>query len=303
MVHESIIKVLDRAMYYVTNVYGGAPNLISHLERLDGGEGRVLERVHKLLSHYKGVHVISPWELILPLFQGDDLQGFSLDDSIVPEVPYSVFTWEGDLLYKVSNHLGWFGYSPLDKTLALQSLVGDMYFLQYRTYGHTKTILLLVNNPSLSNVKVLSNKALQAPLDNSRMEMPSDNVITLFCTSIRPTQLTIYHWATVPNSIPTLEQVKGSIGATKEVYYIEPWDDKILWFPKASGWVYMETDKPINISRPLGDGVDRFTQATQFVWYIAVGRELNTMLVRPGANRKPPELSREGIIRLEVNLS
>ena len=303
MVHESVVKVLDRAMYYLTSVYGGAPNLIDYLEQLDGGEGRVQERIHKILSHYKGVQVISPWQLTIQLFQGDNLQGFSLDESVVPEVPYSVYTWDGDLLYRVSNHEGWFGYSPLDKTLILQSRIGDMYFLQYRTYQDVKTTLLLVNNPSLSKVKVLNNKALQAPLDNSRMEMPSDNVITLLCKDIGPCTLSIYHWATVPNNIPTPNQIKESIAKTTETYFIEPWDERVLWFPKVSGWVYMESDRPIAISRPFGDGVDRFTQATQYVWYVAVGRELNTMLVRPGVNRKPPDLSREGIIKLEVKLS
>lgn len=303
MVHQSVAKVLDRAMYYVTNVYGGAPNLISYLEQLDGGEGRVQERIHKILSHHKGAQVISPWSHTIQLFQGDNFQGYALDESVVPEIPYSVYTWEGDLLYKVSSHLGWFGYSPLDKVLVLQSRIGDMYFLQYRTYGDTKTILLLINNPSLSQVKVLNNRALQAPLDNSRMEMPSDNVITLLCEQIKPCTLSIYHWATIPSNVPTPQQIKESTTKTIETYYIEPWDDKVLWFPKVSGWVYMEASRPINITRPFGNGVDRFTQATQFVWYVAVGREINTMLVRPGVNRKPPDLSREGIINLEVELS
>lgn len=303
MVHDSVVRVLDRSMYYVTQVFGGAPNLILHMNNLDGGEPRVQERVRKILANYKGVQVISPWSMNVQLFQGDDRQGYSLEDSVVPEVPYSVYTWEGDLLYRVSNHMGWFGYSPLDKTLILQSHIGDMYYLQYRTYGDTKTLLLLVNNPVMNKTKVLSNKALQAPKEESRMEVPSDNTITFDCKAIKPNTLYIYHWPTIPNTIPTPDQIKEAYNMTVETHYLEPWEDKLIWFPKVSGWVYLETDRPISISRPLGDGVDRFTQATPYVWYVAVGKELNTMLVRPGVNRMPPNLSREGVIRLEAILT
>lgn len=303
-INPSIVKVIDKAFYYVTQAFGGAPNLISYMANLDGGVDRLQERVVKILSHQGGIDVISPWQYSVELFQGDALQGFSVEDTMIPDLPYSVFDWEGRLLYRVSNNSGSFGYSPLDKILVLQSRIGDMYFLQYRTYSGVKTKLLLANNPTLNTMKVLSNKALQAPDEDLRYEIPSDNTITFSVTSlVKPLTIRVYRLPSAPVSVPTPDTIKSSPSGQVETFPVESWDDRIIWYPKVSGWVYLEGDRPLTISRPYGDGADRFTQATAYVWYCAVGKELNSLLVRPGVGRTPPEFSRDGLIKLEANLS
>lgn len=64
---------------------------------------------------------------------------------IQPEYPYEVFSWEGELLYRVSNHEGIFGNSSLDQRLLLGSETGDIYFLRYQGLKSLCLKVLLVD--------------------------------------------------------------------------------------------------------------------------------------------------------------
>lgn len=70
--------------------------------------------------------------------------GSSSESIIQPEYPYEVFSLEGELLYRVSNHGGIFGASSLDQRLLLGSDTGDIYFLRYQSLRgpHQKALLI-----------------------------------------------------------------------------------------------------------------------------------------------------------------
>lgn len=297
---EDINRVLNRAMYYVVDAYGGAPDLLSLMADLPDSM-TLQEQVHRLLSHRGGVHVVSPWGLTFPLYEGTEAFGYE-SASIVPNIPYSVHTWEGDLLYKVVEHQGWFGHSVLDKTLVLQSLAGQMYYLQYTAYEGKVTRLLLVNNMALSDAKALNNPALVPPPIANLEVLPQQHSITLHIPMrLRGQTISLYSLTSAPVGIPNLDQVKGN--GIRELIYLSDMDALAMFYPKESAWFCaFQGSTPLSLANVRGTGVDRFTPATNYLWYIAIGKELNTLLVRPGVNRIPPEYSLFDVIKVEVDL-
>lgn len=298
MIPLALMQTIERDMHYVVSVFNGAPNLVDAMRGLGWSDREVVRRLYLLISHPEEVKVISPWSQTFPLFDelGEELYGKS---SITPNTPYSVHTIDGDLLYRVLPHGGWYGTSTLDRALLLQSFTGDMYYLQYQTFTRPYTYLLLINNQSMGQLSI-NPPGLVEPAGQPSI-LPGDNRIT-FSTS-RKGRLEVRYLVSTPISIPSTTHIREQ--GTVEYHTLEAWDDKFMWFPKGAGWLAIYHDGvPLPLGGVMGAGVDRVIPVNQYVLYIAQGNIDMTSVrqVLGETVRRPPDLSREQVIQAQVTV-
>lgn len=323
MLDRSHLLELRSKFYYVSHSFGSPEQLVETIGN-DSNDNDELEiKIHQILSHPDHVRVISPWDTRFDLVEVNGY-GVTNERSIVIEAPYKVFDFNRCLLYTVSKHQGVWGDSPLDKLLILQSPSGRIFYLQHSTYIDTKrTLLLIVNNLALNGSNSLAdNDALRTPpyvnsRSGSNLNKPSiepqDNHI-LFTTPRIYSQdqfITIYHLKSNPSIIPSYEQIKSSRETKVLGYPVMSRGERLTYFPSASGWVYIEgrvgeIEYPLNIGEIKGNGVDRFVEAGRYVYYVAVGDEMDTVMLRQKMGlitRRPPDFSQRDVIQLECQLS
>ncbi len=307
MIPLELLQVVERDLHYVVSVFNGAPNLVDAMRGLGWTDADIVRRLYLLLSHPEEVKVISPWAQTFPLFDeltardapwsaGEELYG---NASITPGSPYSVHTIDGELLYRVLPHGGWFGTSTLDRTLLLQSFTGDMYYLQYQTFTKPYTYLLLINNQSIGQLSINPPGLVEpAGIPNT---LPADNRITFSTT--RKGRLEVRYLISTPITIPstTLIRQQGVV----EYHTLEEWDDKFMWFPHGAGWLAIFQDGvPLRLGDIMGAGVDRVIAVNDYVLYIAQGNIDMTSVrqVLGETVRRPPDLSRAQVIQAQVRV-
>jgi hypothetical protein len=298
MIPEELLRVLERDMYYLTSTFNGAPNLVEAMKATGLSDTQIVRRIYAVLSHPHDVKVVSPWDKTFPLFDevGEELYG---ESTIVPSSPYSIHTLDGELIYRVYPHGGWFGTSTLDRVLLMQSYTGDMYYLQYRTFTRPYTYLLVINNQSMGQLSI-NPPGLVEP-EGSPHTVPADNYIT-FSTS-RKGRLELRYLESTPITVPSTTAIKerGSV----EYYTLENWDDKFIWFPQGAGWVSIYIDgAPLPLMDIEGVGIDRVVLANDYTLYVAHG-DIDMTSVRQALGetvRRPPDLSRDRTIKVRVTL-
>jgi hypothetical protein len=323
MLDRSHILELRSKFYYVSHSFGSPEDLIQTVADDSNDQEEVELKIHQILSHPDHVRVISPWDTRFDLIE-ENVYGVPNEKSIVIESPYQVFDFNRCLLYTVSQHEGTWGNSPLDKLLMLQSPSGRIFYLQHATFTDTKrTLLLIVNNLALTGGNALAdNDLLKTPpftdatsgsnLNKPAIE-PQDNIILLNTSRTLPRNsfITIYHLKSSPSVIPIYLDVINNPETTSYGYPITSIGERLSYFPSASGWVYIQVrieniNAPVSIEDIKGNGVDRFVQANQFVYYVAVGDEMDTVMLRQKlglVTRRPPDFSQRDVIQLEANLS
>lgn len=298
MIPLDLVRVVERDLHYVVNVFNGAPNLVDAMRGLGWSDREVVRRLYLLLSHPEEVKVISPWDQTFPLFDevGEELYGHS---SITPGSPYSVHNVDGELLYRVLPHGGWYGTSTLDRALLLQSFTGDMYYLQYQTFTRPYTYLLLINNQSMGQLSI-NPPGLVEP-EGVPSTLPADNRITF--TTSRRGRLEVRYLVSTPITIPTTTNIRQQ--GIVEYHTLEAWDDKFMWFPHGAGWLAVYQDGvPLPLRDVMGAGIDRVIPVNEYVLYIAQGNIDMTSVrqVLGETVRRPPDLSRSQVIQAQVTI-
>ena len=322
MLNRSHILELRSKFYYVSHSFGGPEDLIQSISDDSNDQEEVELKIHQILSHPDHVRVISPWDTRFDLIE-ENAYGTPNEKSIVIESPYQVFDFNRCLLYTVSQHNGIWGDSPLDKLLLLQSPSGRLFYLQHSTFTDTKrTLLLIVNNLALVGSNALAdNDLLKTPpftdstngsnLNKPAVE-PQDNIILLYTSPTLPrdSSIIIYHLKSSPSVIPIDTTLINNPETTIHTYPITYKGEAISYFPSNSGWIHIRkkvggTSSPVSIENIKGNGVDRLVQANESVYYVAVGDEMDTVMLRQKlglVTRRPPDFSQRDVIQLEANL-
>lgn len=301
MFSEAVIEELRKRYYYVSHNFGGPDDLVSSIRSVYDSLSTE-ERVHRLLSHPGYLAVISPWKPYLRLDE----------EYVLHTKAYSVYTVEGRFLYRVKNHDGVFGNSILDKTLILQSLSGSIYYLQYQAIDNYKTVLLLVNNLALTPSLPTTDKSyLEAP-DPPILE-PSEYYLILDASQVLSNEIlnniNIHFLPTNAINLKTADDIISSSISTVEPFTLSSSDSTLMWFPQRSGWLTIT--KGVNnlqsllIDDVLGTGDDRLIYSGNGSYYIALGNEEDTNMIRQElglVTRRPAGFTTANKIKLTGSL-
>jgi hypothetical protein len=302
---EEILEELRQRYYYTSQKFGGPEAMIRQISLADDDFSTTF-KISRLLSHSGEIKVISPWDFLF------EMKGASEEDSIIPSHGYKINDIDGRLLYRVTKHGAIWGESLLDKALVLQSMTGYMFYLTYTTFQGIQQSLLIINNLALRLSNPISDDdAIRVPAPPS-IE-PSNNYINIECSQVLlngPSSITIttLFLKSVGHTPPTLEYVSSNPLTIKEEHYLSSDDSLFIYFPKESGWFFIQLNNqtPLELINLIGAGDDRFIQANEYLFYIALGEELNTSLLRQSMgliNRRPAAFSRDNIIRLTLEAS
>lgn len=307
---------LERKAKAVTNAFGGGDKLIATVAAsldLPINSIEVIYELTKFLYHPDIIVMVAPWSYIFSIVTYTDAG--SLDElSCISDEPYSVYSTDGRLLYSVSNHLGIFGNSVLDRALMAEADPGSIFYLQFPTYkGYRRTILLIVNRES--PVKILDNPYFKP--GESRTKQDALNYINLDAsTSNRNTSqlgnpiypITYYYKVANPGYIVNIDDVIQD--HTNVITFNLDLEDYIHIYPKESQWAVFtqfngdSTDilKVIDIS---GDS-SRFIDMGGGLYYIAASVDTDINLVRQSlglVNVLPPNPSQISSINMKGSLT
>lgn len=258
-----------------------------------------------MLSHPGYLAVVSPWKPYL-----------NLEDPYEPNVihsePYTVYNSEGRFIYRVRSHEGIFGNSVLDKVLILQSLSGSIYYLQYKASDSYKTVLLMVNNLALdTSLPTTDRSYLEAP--EPPILEPSEYYLILDASQVIPStgdSVNIHFLPTDSFRVKTGEDIVNDPITITEPYILNQSDSTLMWFPQKSGWLSITKGTTslsfLLIDDVLGTGDDRLIYSGNSAYYIALGHEEDTNMIRQElglATRRPPGFTLSNKIKLTGTLT
>lgn len=312
---ERIYKQLELRFPQVTASFGGADNFLEVLSQNSVYSYEIDAQLNALLSHADATVVITPTNLTFKLYEV--YSGVAESNSIQFEEPYSVHNLEGQLLYRVSEHNGIFGYSPLDRALLLQSKPGQFYYLHYSTYTGKRTLLLVVNvfmieskkkvaiGPTLREQQPveLLNQSLNTilfKLSNGQRDMSQPGL------PLYPVR--VYFLQSPPGRVPSRTEVTTNPISEKTEYEMEL-DSSFVIHPQTSGWLVFNQvtrsgELPLEIQGMTGAGVHRLIEASPGVYYVGVSSEISLNQLNQALNvlgRVDTEMGNQ-VINLRVEL-
>lgn len=297
---EEILEQLRVKFYYTSQKFGGPEAMLKQLS-LTNDEWSINYKVSRLLSHPGPIRVISPWEISF------SMPGIEEGDARVTSSPYQVHNLDGLLIYKVNSPSLVWGNSSLDKLLTLQSQTGEFFYLSYKTFIGTQTVLLIVNNLALRSAAPISDDDyIRVPA--ARDQEVSNNYITLNCSAITsiPTTVSTVFLKSVAHRPPTLEYVRSNPLSKKEEYFLDSDDSTFLFLPRESGWLNLSLgNTPLSLTSITGTGDDRLIEVSTGLYYIAVGSEMDTNILRQSMgvfSRRPAAFSRDDVIKLTADV-
>lgn len=229
-----------------------------------------------LANHSGPTTIVSPWKLAVNLLDSQQ----SGSQQIITSEPYRVFTIQGELLYTVSNHFGYFGSSSLDVALISQSKLLDFYYLEYQTSTTPSMVLLVVNKFMPLSSQQQINKEVKDNLTSSSNQVTfkliTANVNTsLVGNPIAP--INIYMLEGYPSSIPTPLSIKDNPLSTVISYDLEETGQTVI--PQFSGWVVIHqtivgVDYFLRLI-PTNTGYLRLIEAAPNLYYLALPEDLS----------------------------
>jgi len=189
-------------------------------------------------------------------------------DSILLDEPYVVSNMRGEVLYKVSEHVGYFGRSNYDKYLITNSGVIGLYLLEYPTHSGYKIKVLIVDNTYdiLPKLEFKPNLNTEVNLENvtrnsNSIHINSDSYFEVFYLNKPITNFI---------SVNLIENNPDT-----EIYN----SDKFLTFiPKESGWIIFKKDGLyVTYNSINGNGLDRLIQIDSIdpIYYVFIGNSFN----------------------------
>ena len=238
MLPRTLVNEIEKELPYLILNFGGVENFITYLKQsLDIGEflprrgmsdktyQRAMNYVYTLLTHALDTVIISPWAITVDL---TEIQNGNIitKDSIDIEEPYTIHDIDGNLLYTVKDHKGFFGHSRLDRLLINNSVNTDAYFLKYKKYDGSEKIKLLVVN--LFSRQILVQNDLLETVD-------SINQSNITIANFSSLTTTLYIFETVPILPPNLTDIQ-TLG---EANIIQPNSTRSI-VPSSGMWLYME---------------------------------------------------------------
>ena len=280
MIPRSLINQVEKQVPYLIKSYGGANNFIRYIKQnLDitrSGTKRTISNaqyqnainyLYTILEKKDEILLISPWSFIFDLATLEDTQSFT-PDSIDFDIPYTVHDLQGNLLYTVKQHNGFFGRSQLDKLLMNRSTNTSAYFLKYITFNGTPRVKLILINLFTREVLVQS-ELLQT------VESLNQSNITFANFSNSPVVITTYE--TTPSSNPNLTDI-FNLGFNEEV---QP-NTSRSFVPRRGTWFLIQTPNLINRTQITNSDNDIFIRAggqvgTYELYYF--GLNVNTALL------------------------
>lgn len=254
MIPHSLANELDKELPYLIRSYGGLPNFLAYMKQnLDihklGTRSnlptnvyqKAINFIYTILSKKNNLILISPWSLTVDLAVLENDNQVSAE-SIDFDEPYTVHDLQGNLLYTVKGHNGFFGRSQLDKLLINNSVNTSAYYLNYVDYnGFKHTKLLMV---TLFTKEILVENDLLQTVDSI-----NQSNITIANFSSAPVLVTTYEG--IPQSNPSVASIQ-SLGFNET---IEPQTSR-SFVPTKGTWYYIETFNNIvrtQITRPDND--------------------------------------------------
>lgn len=213
MIPRSLANELDKELPYLLRSYGGLNNFITYVKQnLDVpiiGRRRTLSTatyqnvitfIYTILTRRQDLILISPWSLIVDLAVIEDDNQVSAESIDFTE-PYTIHDLDGNLLYTVQGHNGFFGRSELDKILINNSVNTSAYYLNYKDYnGFSQTKLLMV---TLFTKEILVENDLLQTVDSI-----NQSNVTFANFSSNPVTITTYEG--IPQSNPSDVTIRNS---------------------------------------------------------------------------------------------
>jgi hypothetical protein len=297
---EEILEQLRVKFYYTSQKFGGPEAMLQQLS-LTNDEWSTNYKVSRLLSHPGPIRVVSPWDInfLMP--------GLKEGDSIVTSHPYQVHDMDGRLIYKVSSSSSSWGTSTLDKLLVLQSQTGEFFYLSYKTFLDTQRVLLIINNLAIRSSQPISDDDfIRVPA--AQDQHVSNNHIKLDCSSlnINPFLVTTYFLKSVAHRPPAISYITSNPLTKREDYYLTQDDSSFLFLPRESGWLHLSSNSHLlGLQDLIGVGDDRLIEVSPSLYYLAVGAEMDTNILRQSMgvfSRRPPGFSRDDVIKLSAQV-
>jgi hypothetical protein len=190
----------------------------------------------------------------------------------------------------------------------LQSATGSFFYLSYRTFTGIQQVLLIINNLALRSSAPISDDDLIRVPAPPAIE-PSNNYITLDCSALNANSFIVstLFLKSVAHRPPSVQYLINNASTIREDYYLSREDSTFLFFPKESGWFSLLTDDNslLRVDDLEGQGDDRFIETNDGLFYIAIGEEMDTNLLRQSMgviSRRPPGFSRDNVIRLSAKV-
>lgn len=252
---------------------------------------QAVRTVVELLNFKSKLIVVDPIQTRFTLYDNYD----NVDqEAVVYEKAYSVYNFNRELLYSVSDHFGVFGNSILDSLLTIDYKPGSLFYLNYHTYQGNKQIILVTGllpsqvtkpikltsyNPSslikAESFNQISFKVTSGSRDMSKVGIPYYPVKVYYLPTNSPVLLSK---ASVVNS--TLTQITE--------YDLE-FSNQLLITPKESGWLALSQvtstgEVFFSINNITGTGVDRLVNSAPNLYYLAVDSDINMSLFKQAFN-------------------
>ena len=253
MIPRSLANEINKELPYLLESFGGLTNFIAYTKQnlnvnvLGTHKNlpvnvyqKVIEFMYTILKRKRDIILISPWSLTIDLAILEGTQ--VIPDSIDFNEPYTIHDLDGNLLYTVEGHTGFFGRSQLDKILINNSVNTSAYYLNYKDYnGFTQTKLLMV---TLFTKEILVENELFQTVDSINQ---SNITIANFSSS----SVTITTYEAIPQSNPGLAIIQTN-GLNES---IDP-NTSRSFVPTKGTWIYIETFNSIvrtQITNPDND--------------------------------------------------
>lgn len=225
-----------------------------------------------------------------------DLYEGTIDiNNLVFEEPYTIYSFEGDVLYQVAYHNGVFGNSILDKALLLDHVSGSVFYLEYTTYTG-KEILMIIKGLDTSNED--KNIGLTSTISSTLVQQEQNNIIQLTLVTGGRNMTTaglpyypieLYYLPTSSLNILNSSVVINSSLSIHEEYNPNTSSNMITFSPTNSGWLTLTQNTgvvqtPLYISNITGAGSDRFLTVAPNLYYVVLDSDINLSLVRHAFN-------------------
>jgi hypothetical protein len=273
-------------MTLVDNLYKQHANLIrscggkeNFTDYLSSQPQAYVDYILPIVNHEGPYLLINPWN------QVGNLGTIDSRSRIISSEPYRVFTRKGELLYSVSNHYGYFGYSNLDKALINQSRTLDLFFIEYQSYEGPKVTLLAVCKFMPISQQQESNQNLREQ-QSKTIDQILIKVTSAYVDPQSPSQefspISIYFLESFPHSIPTPPSIKDNPLSVLTAFDTN--STEIVLPIEDSGWIVInqnieDIDYYLNII-PSGDGYKRVVKVSDYLYYIALPKDLTLQKIR-----------------------
>lgn len=289
MLPIDIVNKLNFIYPELTRAFGDANTFVNRL--YDIYPNTIIPAILNLLNGSINIRIIDHLNIRFTLYDLYD----SLDiNGLVFEEPYSVYSFEGDLLYQVAYHNGVFGNSILDRALLLDTKSPSLFYLEYTTYTGKSSILLIKGLDTPNESKDIG---LISQSSTTLIEQEQNNIIQLTLISGQRDMtkpglpyypINLYYLPTTSLNILSKQVIINS--SLSSISQFDPQVSTSFTFnPTSSGWITLTQNStsssyPLNINNISGTGIQRLIPVSANLYYLALDSDINLNLIRNAFN-------------------